>query len=322
MPAVGGVLAMWNPDHNERRQALMRRLAGGVFMAALCLLALYVLPSMAAAGLLALLSTAAILEFYSLLDRAGIPSFRRFGVAAGILLIAATFVDFTRPPWMTASSPGTPECEGFVLFGLVLVICVRQFSQRNNDQPLPTIACTLFGILYVPYLLRMMARLAFEWDPVSWGQPLGLTGRALILYLVAVVKASDIGAYAVGSLWGRRKLIPRLSPGKTVEGAVGAFAAGIGTSLGFWAFGPAAGGGGALLGRLVFHLGDAIVLGVLLAGVGMLGDLVESLLKRAGGVKDSGRIIAGLGGILDVLDSLIFTAPLLYYYAHWLLRPI
>jgi phosphatidate cytidylyltransferase len=123
------------------------------------------------------------------------------------------------------------------------------------------------------------------------------------MLLLGVIMGSDTLAYFVGHAVGRHRLAPALSPGKTVEGAFGGLLGGV-------------------LGALVVrHLGlgavsvaAAVLLGLLTAGAGMLGDLFESLLKRWAGVKDSGRLFPGHGGALDRLDSLLFGAPVLYYY--------
>ena len=136
----------------------------------------------------------------------------------------------------------------------------------------------------------------------------GHTGRMMILYLVAVVKMSDVGAFFTGRSLGRHKLFPRLSPKKTIEGLAGGIVSSVVVSLlFFWLTGGA-------LGSIQFGLIDAIALGIILPIVGVFGDLFESLLKRAAGMKDSGTLIPGMGGVLDVLDSLLFGAPVLYAY--------
>jgi phosphatidate cytidylyltransferase len=124
-----------------------------------------------------------------------------------------------------------------------------------------------------------------------------------IVLLLAIVMSSDTVAFFVGSALGRRKLAPGISPGKTVEGAVGGLVGGVLGALAVWAAG--------LPGVPAWH---AALLGFAVAVLGMLGDLLESLLKRWAGVKDSGRLFPGHGGMLDRLDSLLFGAPVLYYY--------
>jgi phosphatidate cytidylyltransferase len=184
---------------------------------------------------------------------------------------------------------------------------------------LPTIACTLLGVLYVPFLLMFLVWLSFRWTPTSGLAPLSATATSLVLYLIVVVKASDVGAYFVGSSIGRHKMFPRISPGKTWEGLAGGLASGIlASAVCFWFLrGRVTCTGSVEFGKLTLSFFHAWILGGLLAGIGVIGDLVESLLKRSAGLKDSGRLFPGMGGILDVLDSLLFAAPALYFYMRW-----
>ena len=120
-----------------------------------------------------------------------------------------------------------------------------------------------------------------------------------------------MGAYAVGSLIGRHKMIPRISPAKTWEGFGGAIAVSTGASVTFVYF----------FGTHMYHMNyvHAVILGVILSIAAVIGDLIESLFKREAGVKDSGQIFPGIGGILDLLDSLLFNAPLMYLYLRHIL---
>ena len=171
-----------------------------------------------------------------------------------------------------------------------------------------TVACTLLGVLYVPFLLNFFVRLCFTWREGGLSDPVGLTGGLLGIYLVAVVKFTDIGAFFTGRRFGKHKMFPRISPAKTWEGFAGGVAAAVLVSVGFFMATRGA------FGTIPFRLHDALILGVLLALVGVVGDLFESMLKRASGIKDSGDSIPGMGGLLDVLDSLLFSVPLMYGY--------
>ena len=122
------------------------------------------------------------------------------------------------------------------------------------------------------------------------------------------MKITDVGAYITGTLLGRHKLIPRISPGKTWEGAFGGVTVAVITSITFLVLRDHS------LGTVQISTMHAAVLGLLLGVVGTVGDLFESLLKRASGAKDSGAVVPGMGGLLDVLDSLLFAAPVLYVY--------
>jgi phosphatidate cytidylyltransferase len=150
----------------------------------------------------------------------------------------------------------------------------------------------MFGVVYVSLLLSHL--LLLRWLP---------DGELLTLFVFGVTWLADAGAYYIGWLIGRHSLAPKISPKKTVEGAIG----GLGFSI--------LGGVGAKFWFLPgLSLADSVLLGVLLGIVGQLGDLVESLWKRSAGVKDSSTVLMAHGGILDKVDSLMFTAPVFYYY--------
>lgn len=154
-------------------------------------------------------------------------------------------------------------------------------------------ALLFFGIIYVPYLLGYLILLR--------NHPAGLNWILLILF---IVMSGDSAAYFFGCRFGKHKLYPAVSPNKSVEGAL---------------FGLAGSVTGALAAKLIYFsglsVGDGMLAALLVGSLGQLGDLFESLLKRSCGVKDSGRIIPGHGGILDRLDSILFAAPVTYYYA-------
>jgi phosphatidate cytidylyltransferase len=303
---------------------LGKRIATGLGIGAVVLLALFALPSAVALVLLLALATVGLREFYVILNLAGVPAFRNLGAVAGIVLLLATYLSLTAfnllPAALAIPLTGD-EIQGAALALIVFAFCVRQFPQKNNPQPLPTLACTIFGIMYLPFLLSYMFLLAFTWEPVGLLERMGPTARLLILYLLIVVKVSDMGAFFVGSLCGRHKLFPRISPGKTWEGLAGGMAAGVAASVIFCAVMRQDGPGHAELGVIVLTRLDAWVLGFLLAAVGVVGDLIESLIKRSAGAKDSGGLLPGMGGVLDVVDSLLFAAPLLYYYIRWFVMP-
>lgn len=292
----------------------LKRVISAIVLLGSVALLLFVLPASVSMLVLVAIAVLGLLEFYDILNAAGIPAFRILGTGAGAVLLAGVFVGLNAPQLLPPSAAGI-AAEAFLLLvaAIVFVVCVRQFPQKNNPQPLPTIACTLLGIMYVPFMLAFFELLAFRWEPVSWTSPFGDTARALIVYTILVVKSSDIGAYLVGRNFGRHKLFPRISPGKTWEGLAGGLLAGVLMSvLVFWWLGR--GQPHAAFGRLAVTRADAWILGAVLASIGVVGDLIESLLKRSAGMKDSGRSIPGMGGVLDVVDSLIFAAPALYFY--------
>jgi phosphatidate cytidylyltransferase len=286
---------------------LKHRLISGLSIGALVVLAAWRIPPAGAWAALVAVAALGQWEFYGMIGNAGIPSFRLVGLACGAALITTTFLtigdDLDR---VVAAS----RWEQFVLLGSLVAVLIRLFPQQHNDKPLATVACTMLGIWYVPYLFNFMTRLLFAWDDPAGAQRIGETGRRLFFYGVIVVKTTDMGAYFTGRLIGRHKLIPRISPAKTWEGVAGGVLAAVAASLVIVAFT----GGVYAGGRLRVHWHDAVILGVLLAVMGIVGDLFESLLKRASNTKDSGTLVPGMGGILDVIDSLLFGIPALYVY--------
>lgn len=205
----------------------------------------------------------------------------------GIVLGAAVVMSMAYP--LHALSGGALP---WVVLGVLAVLTVRLFSSRPVEGALEDVAMTLFGVFYVALLFGYQVA-------ILAGGP----GKRWLLFLYFVIWASDIGAYYVGTAYGRRRLYEKISPKKSIEGLLGGAAASMAVALlcKFWLVGS--------LGWL-----EALLVGCALALVGTVGDLAESLLKRSIGVKDSGAIIPGHGGILDRLDSLMFAAPALYYY--------
>lgn len=243
-------------------------------------------------------------EFYDLVERRGLACFRREGIAGGLALMLVTFLYFTGIiPHAHEHLPAKAnDFEVTVIVAFVLGLCLRRFTATNVSDGLVAISTTLFGLMYVPWLLNFIAKIVFF--------P-GIEGRYYVLYFILVTKLSDVGAYLTGSLIGRHKMIPRISPGKTWEGFAGAIAFSTVASLVFAHF-----LGGHLRGMTVLH---ATILGVLLSVAAVIGDLIESLFKREAGAKDSGHLLPGIGGILDLLDSLLFNAPIMYLYLRHIL---
>lgn len=246
-------------------------------------------------------------EFYTMVQKRGLVCFKYIGIVAGVALMAATFAYLATPRIdgrpLQPSKANDFETGVIVLF--VLGLCLRQFLSKRNADGLQAISTTLFGLMYVPWLLNFVQKINFF--------P-GVDGRFYLIYFLVVTKFSDMGAYAVGSLIGRHKMIPRISPGKTWEGFGGAVLFSVGASLAF----------AALCSHRLTGMtpGHAVVLGLLLSLGAVVGDLIESLFKREAGVKDSGRTFPGIGGILDLLDSILFNAPLMYLYLrHVLTHP-
>lgn len=238
-------------------------------------------------------------ELYDLVEKRGLVCFRRWGLFAGATLMVVTFLYFIGViPHAHGQMPAKAnDFEITIIIIFVLGLCLRRFVARDVQDGLLAISTTLFGLLYVPWLLNFIAKIAFF--PA-------IEGRYYVLYFILVTKFSDVGAYVTGSLIGRHKMIPRISPGKTWEGFFGAILVSTGVSVLFARL-----LGSHLAGMNVLH---AIILGIILSVAAVIGDLIESLFKREAGVKDSGKLLPGIGGILDLLDSLLFNAPLMYLY--------
>lgn len=221
-------------------------------------------------------------EFYTLLKGKGVPVYRLFGIVIGAVI-----------PFVIHFQLGSNR-SGEVLF--IVLACfglfILQFSRRDRPHALEGIALTLFGIMYISWFLSFVIKIR-HLDQ----------GGMYVAYLLTVTKAGDMGAYVLGSFLGRRTLIPHISPRKTVEGTIGGLLAGVLASMAFAPLLPGA-----------MPLAGLALLGLCFGFAGLCGDLAESLIKRYAGVKDSGKLLPGLGGALDAIDSVLFTAPLFYYY--------
>jgi len=196
-----------------------------------------------------------------------------------------------------------------LLFFLLTVFTRQMFESLRDDEPLRTMAYTLFGLLYVLWLYNFITKIVYVTPRAPDGT---VTGQFYVFYCIAITKFSDMGAYLTGSLLGRHPLVPHISPKKTWEGFFGALAFSLVASIGLFALMP---------GHFsVLTWPHAIVLGLLLGFAAVIGDLAESIIKRSTGVKDSGNMLPGIGGALDLIDSLLFTAPLLFFYLRLVIR--
>lgn len=182
---------------------------------------------------------------------------------------------------------------------LIVVIIAETFRfQKDFSKLLAGLGVTVFGVIYIAFLggFLIATRVGFENVP-------GLSTK-LLLFFFAVIFGSDSGAYFAGRAFGKHKLAPAISPGKTIEGLIGGLlAAAVIAAACSWLFFPE------------LNVWFAIGLGTVMAAVGVLGDLAESAMKRGSGTKDAANILPGHGGLLDRLDSLLLNAPILYYFA-------
>lgn len=274
------------------RVMLRHRVQSGLLLGAALLAAIFLLPPIGVLPVLLLVTFLSLREFYSFLEARGIPHFKAVGLVGGLVLVASV--------WLAnfLHCPAGPEVETIVLLLIFAAVLLRQLGPLPTERLFDSLGGTMLGILYVPFLFNFIVKLLTVWGDGP--------GRLLVLYLAVVVKFTDMGAFFIGCAMGRHKLLPRVSPAKTWEGVIGGLLVGTGMGWVYW--------------WIVSHWATGFILplplilgiGVLLSAFGIVGDLIESLLKRASGVKDSGCIIQGMGGLLDVLDSLLFAAPVLY----------
>jgi phosphatidate cytidylyltransferase len=249
------------------------------------------------------LAVSGLLEFYGMAEKSGLVCFRYCGLAGGVLLMAGTFFKLGGQLGLNNSPARVNDFETSFLILFVLGLCVRQFVAKHNRAGIAAISTTLFGLMYVPWLLNFIQKINFFPN---------VDGHFYLLYFVLITKFSDTGAYVVGSLIGRHKMIPRISPGKTWEGFAGAIVVSTVASVVFVRL------SGAHMAAMTMP--DAVILGIILSAAAVIGDLIESLFKREAGLKDSGKLFPGIGGILDLLDSLLFNAPIMYLYLRHVLK--
>lgn len=247
----------------------------------------------------------ALWEFYRMLDHRGLPNFKITGLICGAVMLVGSFYYFAR-----MGPAHSYDFEVAVLVFFLLTVFARQmFARLRHDEPLQTMAYTLFGLLYVLWLFNFITKIFYLMPRSSTG---AVTGQFYCLYLIAVTKFSDMGAYLTGSVVGRHLMVPHISAKKTWEGFFGAIIFALLCSLALFKLMP---------GHLsVLTWTHATILGLVLGFAAVVGDLAESIIKRSTGVKDSGNLLPGIGGALDLLDSLLFTAPLLFFYLRLVIR--
>jgi len=249
-------------------------------------LTIFVLPNWFFGLIAVSIIAAGLYEFFSLVEKKQIPIYKYFGIFLGILIPISAYleVDLTKG-W-----------ELFFMVAVCFMVFIMQLARKEKDHAITGVSTTLFGIFYISWFFSFIIKLKFL-----------PAGTGLVGFLVLVTKAGDIGAYIAGSTFGKHALIKRISPKKTWEGAIGGFICSVAVAL-------AAKG-------LIPHVSilQIILLGGLLGISAQVGDLYESLIKRDCQVKDTGKTFSALGGTLDIIDSILFTAPIFYFYARFML---
>ncbi len=274
---------------------MLSRILSTLVLWAIFIGSLWFFGTHAAVVLVTVLAALTLYEFYGMTAKMGARPFRWMGLLFSVLITAAPYClgYFSSEPDVIASLP-----VGFVVLALI-VSCVRVLGERDTTNRVETIASTVLGLLYVPfllhYLIAILMRDGYEGDNLMLG-----------VWTVAVSKFCDVGALLTGLALGRHKMAPSISPKKTWEGAVGGVlvSAGVGAAIAYFASGHLPGSMTPLVAALI---------AVPLALTTIVSDLIESVLKRRADTKDTGALIPGIGGAFDLTDSLILTAPVAYF---------
>ena len=296
---------------------LARRVAFGVVAAPIAV-AIVLYGGAPLAALIAIASALAAWEFFRMARAAGLTPLDDTGIViAGLIPLAvhARYLHLYEPD----QSIGVLS---LAAMGTLLVLALAIWLRGVTGKPIGAVSATVFGAAYTGGMLSFAYGIryhdyAFAPAAVSlggWNFSIASGGLLLLIPLLATW-ASDTGAYAVGRTLGRHKLIPSVSPGKTIEGTVGGLLASVlvAWAIGRWLLRPAA--------HLDFRWSPlgVILFGVAVSVAAQIGDIAESLLKRDAGVKDSSTLIPGHGGVLDRVDSLLFVFPVSYVLFGWLL---
>lgn len=249
--------------------------------------------------LMAVFSAFCLREFYRFASASDTSPFAWFGIVVGPVYIIALEADLSG-----AASSLPVSAAGLALALTVLGSMLLQLTRKTNETALASVGVTIFGVLYCGFLPGFILRMRhMALGPDGWP----MHGVELVIVCIFIAKVSDVGALVTGSRWGKRKLIPRLSPGKTWEGAFGGLLFSV-FLLQFMSWTDPE------LSLNVLGKPTLLLLSVVLAAAGLAGDLVESCFKRNAMMKDAGTGVPGFGGLLDLTDSLMVAGPVMYYF--------
>ncbi|MEA2013034.1 MAG: phosphatidate cytidylyltransferase [Verrucomicrobiota bacterium] len=242
-----------------------------------------------------------VIELFDIVEKLGLDGHRDLTLLAGILLFFSTML-----AGVMQESRFIEYTGGLVIIFYIIALFVSEFKTKDKAVSIKRNIVSIGCFIYICWGLNSIAKLYFLCD----------NGPFLAFFMIMVTKSSDIGAYFTGTLTarsknGNHKMIPNISPKKSWEGFFGGIIASIILSLFLYLFFSKS----LIVGEnQVIGYFSAILLGVLLASIGFVGDIAVSMMKRATQIKDSGSFFPGMGGFLDILDSLILTAPFFYYY--------
>jgi phosphatidate cytidylyltransferase len=279
---------------------LTRRIIFAVIAAPLSIAVVY-FGDWALAIMLSVLAALAAWEFFRMARETGLFPLEPAGISIAALL----------PIAIHAQRRGVYTLTLTALVAIALLLFASTIWLRGPaGKPLGSVAATAFGVLYAGQFAYIYA---LRYHDYAVG---AAAGTALVLLPVLLTWATDIGAYAVGRSVGKRKLIPSVSPGKTMEGALGGLAIAIVVCLLYVRFVLMP------LAHLALTIQGAVLFAIIVSVAAQTGDLAESLLKREAGIKDSSQIIPGHGGVLDRFDSLLFVMPIAFLVLGRLLLPV
>ena len=274
---------------------MFKRILSTLVLWTIILGSLWLFGAHAAVALATLLAVLTLHEFYGLTAKMGAKPFHVMGLVFAVLMIAG-------PYYLAYFTDERDVAGGLAISLLVLamvVSCIRVLGERNTANRVETIAATVGGLFYIPYLLHFLVRILMR--EADSGENL-----AICLWVIAVSKFCDVGALLSGLAFGKHKMAPEISPKKTWEGAVGGvlISAGIGAGIAFF-----------FSERLPVSLTPAVgaLVALPLAVITIVSDLIESAVKRRADTKDTGHLIPGIGGAFDLTDSLLLTAPVAYF---------
>jgi phosphatidate cytidylyltransferase len=284
---------------------MSKRIITGIILDAIVVLVLayshYNIGSVFFVILIDLIVAFGLYEFYGIVEKKGSTSLMAFGVAAGVLYCTMSFFTSGNPITLSLFPLGHPihgmlgDIFDVTLVFIIISFFVFQLLRRDESSVIHNFGGTVAGMFYVAWLLAFAAK-------INYYPGINEMGMWYIILLVVIAKGGDSSAYFIGIKFGRHKLCPKISPKKTIEGAIAHIITGIGAAI-FFKY--------ALFTQMT--LIQSLVTGISISIVAQFGDMAESLLKRDAQIKDSGGYFRELGGILDLIDSILFTLPLLYY---------
>ena len=244
---------------------------------------------------LLVLTIGGLYEFFYLIKKKGIPIYSYTGIVIGTIIPLSTFFRFEP----------TKGWELLFIVLALLTVFLMQLTRKDNNNAIVGISTTLFGVLYVSWLFSFIIKTRYLLP--------GFEGVKLVGFILLITKCGDIGALLIGSRFGHHPLLPRVSPNKTIEGSVGSFVFSVVAAVLAKDWLPDA---------VDFSFFHVVFIGAFFGGLGQLGDISESLIKRDCNVKDSGKLLPAMGGVLDAIDSILFSVPAFYFYMSSILKTV